>query len=77
MHFLQKQTAQTYPPSVKKRSGILMKAREQGNNVYVAVAPTYPGCDEHDLRGTLKAIKELDRCTVFMEPNKIRADNVG
>jgi DNA repair photolyase len=54
-----------------------MKAREQGNNVYVAVSPTYPGCDEHDLRGTLKAIKELDRCTVFMEPNNIRADNVG
>ena len=45
-------------------------------NVYVAVAPTYPECDEADLRATLKAIAELKPVTIFHEPINIRAENV-
>ena len=47
-----------------------------GLNVYVAMAPTYPECDEDDLRQTLTAIKELGPVTIFHEPINIRADNV-
>lgn len=64
-------------PGGKKRLQILQEARNAGINVYVAVAPTYPDCEENDLRETLKAVKSLDPCSVFMEPINIRADNVG
>jgi len=45
-------------------------------NVYVAVAPTYPECDETDLRATLEAVAELKPITIFHEPINIRAENV-
>jgi hypothetical protein len=41
------------------------------------MAPTYPECDEADLRRTLAAIKELDPITIFHEPINIRAENVA
>jgi hypothetical protein len=41
------------------------------------MAPTYPECDESDLRLTLKEIAALDPITVFHEPINIRAENVG
>jgi hypothetical protein len=44
--------------------------------VYVAVAPTYPECDETDLRQTLTAIRDLGPITIFHEPINIRAENV-
>ena len=40
------------------------------------MAPTYPECDEADLRATLTAIAELEPITVFHEPINIRAENV-
>jgi hypothetical protein len=43
----------------------------------VAVAPTYPECDEADLRATLAAVAELDPITIFHEPINIRAENVA
>jgi hypothetical protein len=41
------------------------------------MAPTYPECDEADLRKTLAAIKALDPITIFHEPINIRAENVA
>ena len=64
-------------PGANARLRTLKAAREAGLNVYVAVAPTYPECDEADIRATLQAVKELDPVTVFHEPINIRADNVA
>jgi DNA repair photolyase len=63
------------PPST--RLATLRAAKEAGLNVYVAMAPTYPECDEVDLTATLKAIAELKPLTVFHEPINIRAENVA
>ena len=43
----------------------------------MAVAPTYPECDEADLRETLTAVAELEPITIFHEPINIRAENVA
>jgi DNA repair photolyase len=64
-------------PSPSVRLATLRAAKEAGLHVYVAVAPTYPECDENDLRATLTAIAELDPITVFHEPINIRAENVA
>jgi len=40
------------------------------------MAPTYPECDEADLRATLRAVGDLDPITIFHEPINIRAENV-
>ena len=63
-------------PGVKKRLETLKAAKEAGLNVYVAMAPTYPDCDETDIRSTLEAVAELDPLTVYHEPINIRAENV-
>src|SRR5437868_5774747 len=63
-------------PAPTQRLATLKAARKAGLHVYVAVAPTYPECDETDLRQTLTAIRDLDPITVFHEPINIRADNV-
>jgi hypothetical protein len=41
------------------------------------VAPTYPECDEADLRATLRAVAEVEPVTIFHEPINIRAENVA
>lgn len=64
-------------PAPSQRLATLHAAKEAGLHVYVAVAPTYPECDEADLRATLKAIKDLKPITVFHEPINIRAENVA
>jgi len=64
-------------PSPSQRLATLRAAKEAGLHVYVAMAPTYPECDERDLRETLTAITELDPVTVFHEPINIRAENVA
>lgn len=64
-------------PAPTKRLETLRAAKAAGLHVYVAMAPTYPECDEADLRATLTAIKELDPITVFHEPINIRAENVA
>jgi len=63
-------------PGPKARLRTLLEAREAGLNVYVALAPTYPECDEADIETTLKEIRKLDPVTVFHEPINIRAENV-
>ena len=65
-----------HAPAPTQRLATLKAAKEAGLNVYVAVAPTYPECDEDDMRRTFTAVKELDPLTVFMEPINIRAENV-
>jgi DNA repair photolyase len=55
----------------------LKAAVEAGLNVFVAMAPTYPECDEADLRATLRAVAELKPITIFHEPINIRAENVA
>lgn len=40
------------------------------------MAPTYPECDEDDLRATLEAIHPLKPVTVFHEPINVRAENI-
>jgi DNA repair photolyase len=64
-------------PAPTQRLTTLKKAKEAGLHVYVAVAPTYPECDEDDLAATLSAIAELDPITVFHEPINIRAENAA
>lgn len=64
-------------PAPSQRLATLKAAREIGLHVYVAIAPTYPECDEDDLRETLAALKEVDPITIFHEPINIRAENVA
>jgi len=63
-------------PCPSQRLKTLQEAKAAGIPVYVAVAPTYPECDESDLEATLRAVKALDPITVFHEPINIRAENV-
>ena len=63
-------------PAPSQRIATLRAAHEAGLNVYVAVAPTYPECDEADLRATLRAVAEVKPVTIFHEPINIRAENV-
>lgn len=63
-------------PAPSQRLTALRAAREAGLHVYVAVAPTYPECDEADLRATLRAVAEVEPVTIFHEPINIRAENV-
>ena len=63
-------------PAPSQRLATLRAANDTGLNVYVAVAPTYPECDEADLRATIKSIAEVNPVTVFHEPINIRAENV-
>src|ERR1043166_3973332 len=63
-------------PAPSQRLATLKAAREMGLHVYVAVAPTYPECDEADLRQTLSAVAEINPVTIFHEPINIRAENV-
>ena len=63
-------------PAPSQRLATLRAAHEAGLNVYVAVAPTYPECDETDLRATLQAVAEIKPVTIFHEPINIRAENV-
>jgi DNA repair photolyase len=65
-----------WAPGVAARLKTLQKAAEEGIPLYVAVAPTYPECDEKDLRATLTAIQPLKPLTIFHEPINIRAENV-
>ena len=64
-------------PAPSQRLTALRAAKEAGLHVYVALAPTYPECDEADLRATLKAVAELEPITIFQEPINIRAENVA
>jgi len=64
-------------PAPSQRLATLRAAKEAGLHVYVAMAPTYPECDEADLRATLKAVAELEPITIFHEPINIRAENVA
>jgi len=63
-------------PAPSQRLAALHAARDAGLHVYVAVAPTYPECEETDLRATLKAVGEVKPVTIFHEPINIRAENV-
>ena len=64
-------------PSPTQRLATLKAAKDAGLHVYVAIAPTYPECDESDLRTTVKAVVELNPVTIFHEPINIRAENVS
>jgi DNA repair photolyase len=64
-------------PAPSQRLAALRAAKETGLHVYVALAPTYPECDEADLRATLAAVAELEPITIFHEPINIRAENVA
>jgi DNA repair photolyase len=64
-------------PAPSQRLATLRAAKEAGLHVYVAMAPTYPECDEADFRATLTAVAELDPITIFHEPINIRAENVA
>ncbi len=63
-------------PSPSLRLKTLQEAKAAGIPVYVAVAPTYPECDDRDLEATLRAVKALHPVTIFHEPINVRAENV-
>ena len=62
-------------PSPTQRLRTLQAARAAGLHVYVAMAPTYPECDERDLSATLDACIALGPTTIFHEPINIRSEN--
>ena len=64
-------------PAPSQRLAALQAAKAAGLQVFVTLAPTYPECDEADLRATLQAVAELKPITIFHEPINIRADNVA
>lgn len=64
-------------PAPSQRLAALGEARKAGLHVFVAMAPTYPECDESDLEATLSEIAKLDPVTIFHEPINIRARNVA
>lgn len=64
-------------PAPSQRLKTLQEAKEAGLQVFVAMAPTYPECDETDLRTTLKAMVDLQPITIFHEPINVRAENVA
>ncbi len=64
-------------PAPSQRLAALRAAHDAGLHVYVAMAPTYPECDEADLHATLKAVAEVNPVTIFHEPINIRAENVA
>ena len=77
---LREDLARIYEPRTSRpsqRLATLKAAKEAGLHVYVAIAPSYPECDEADLRATLRAIAELEPITIFHEPINIRAENVA
>jgi DNA repair photolyase len=63
-------------PAPSVRLATLQAAKKEGIPVFIAMAPTYPECDEADLRATLTAVAPLNPYTVFHEPINIRAENV-
>lgn len=65
-----------HAPGVAVRLKTLKAAKDAGLHVYVAMAPTYPDCDEADIRATLTEIAKLEPVTVYHEPINIRAENV-
>lgn len=64
-------------PAPSQRLRTLQAAREAGLNVFVAMAPTYPECNEADLSATLQALVGIKPITVFHEPINVRAENVA
>jgi DNA repair photolyase len=66
-----------HAPAPSQRLATLIAAKKAGIHVYVAMAPTYPECDEADLRRTLQAVAKLNPITIFHEPINIRAENVA
>lgn len=64
-------------PAPSQRLKTLQEAKEAGLHVFVALAPTYPECDEPDLRATLTAMVDLQPITIFHEPINVRAENVA
>ena len=63
-------------PAPSRRLETLKAAKAAGLHVFVALAPSYPECDEADLDATLEAVKGLNPVTIFHEPINIRAENV-
>lgn len=64
-------------PAPSQRLAVLREAKAAGLNVFVAIAPTYPECDEDDMKQTLKSAAEADPLTIFHEPINIRAENIA
>ena len=64
-------------PAPSQRLKTLQEAKDAGLHVFVAMAPTYPECDEPDLRATLTAMADLQPITIFHEPINVRAENVA
>jgi len=64
-------------PAPSQRLATLLAAKEAGLHVFVALAPTYPECDEADWRVTFQAVAALEPITIFHEPINIRAENVA
>ncbi|MDB6156291.1 MAG: hypothetical protein JWL90_4744 [Chthoniobacteraceae bacterium] len=64
-------------PAISQRLKTLRAAKEKGIPIFVAMAPTYPECDEDDIRRTLEEFKKLGVVTIFHEPINIRAENVA
>ncbi len=63
-------------PALSVRLETLKAASKAGIPVFIAVAPTYPECDQDDLTATLTAVQGVNPITVFHEPINIRAENV-
>jgi DNA repair photolyase len=63
-------------PAPTRRLEVLARAMNRGIPCYVAMAPTFPECDESDLKATLNAFSKQPLFTIFHETINARAKNV-
>ena len=76
---LNEELSHLYEPgatSPNERLKTMRAAKMAGLNCFVCMSPTYPECDENDLRRTLRAVAELNPVTIFHEPINIRGRNL-
>lgn len=63
-------------PAPTQRLEVIRRAADMGIHCYVAMAPTFPECDEADIRRSFSAFAQLPLYTVFHEAINARANNV-
>lgn len=61
-----------HAPSVSERLQTLKAAQRKGLNVFVAISPIYPECDEIDLRTTMQTVATLNPVSIFCEAINFR-----
>jgi DNA repair photolyase len=64
-----------YAPSPSSRLKALIKGKELGCRIYVAMAPTHPKMGYAEFKNCLKLLKEVEPEVIFWEPINARGTN--